>query len=147
MLRKLSILSIIGVATLFYSCESKTGTGVLAGGALGAGIGGIAGGGQGALIGGAAGVIAGGLIGASLDEQDRKNLDNQNSQTLKRVDKGEQLSVNDIINMHKAEISDQKIMDLIDKTGSHYTLNNYQVDRLREAGVSEKVINYMMYNT
>lgn len=147
MLKKLSILSIIGVATLFYSCESKTGTGVLAGGALGAGIGGIAGGGQGALIGGAAGVIAGGLIGASLDEQDRKNLDNQNSQTLKRVDKGEQLSVNDIINMHKAEISDQKIMDLIDKTGSHYTLNNYQVDRLREAGVSEKVINYMMYNT
>ena len=145
--KKTSILVLGLAATLFWGCESKTGTGALAGGALGAGIGGIAGGGSGALIGGAAGVIAGGLIGAYLDNQDQKNLQKQSPQTYRRVDNGERLSVNDVINLSKANISDDKIIDLIQKTDSHYTLNNYQIDRLRDAGVSEKVINYMMHKT
>lgn len=144
---KHSILVLTLASTLFWGCESKTGTGALAGGALGAGIGGIAGGGPGALIGGATGVIAGGLIGAALDENDQRSLERQSRQTYRRVDHGERLSVNDIINLSKANISDSTIIELIQKTGSHYTLNNYQIDRLRDAGVSEKVINYMMYKT
>lgn len=145
--KKTSILILGLVATLFWGCESKTATGALAGGALGAGVGGIAGGGKGALIGGAAGVIAGGLIGAALDESDQRNLQKQSPQTYRRVDNGERLSVNDVINLSKANINDDKIIELIKKTDSHYTLNNYQIDRLRDAGVSEKVINYMMYKT
>lgn len=145
--KKTSILVLGLAATLFWGCESKTGTGVLAGGAAGAGIGALAGGGKGALIGGAAGVIAGGLIGASLDNRDQKNLKQQSPQTYRRVDNGERLSVNDVINLSKADIDDDKIIELIQKTDSHYTLNNYQIDRLRDAGVSEKVINYMMYKT
>jgi len=144
---KTSILVLGIMATLFVGCESNTATGVLAGGALGAGVGGIAGGGTGALIGGAAGVIAGGLIGASLDESEQRRLERQSPQTYRRVDHGERLSVNDIINLSKSDISDDKIIDLIKKTESRYTLNNYQIERMRDAGVSEKVINYMMYNT
>jgi len=136
----LTILPLVG-------CESKTATGVLAGGALGAGIGGIAGGGQGALIGSAAGVIAGGLIGAALDENERANLKKQSPQTYRRIDQGERLSVNDVINMSKSHINDQKIIELMRKTSSRYNLNNYQVERLRNAGVSEEVINYMLYST
>ena len=145
--KKSSILMLGLAATLFWGCESKTGTGALAGGALGVGVGALAGGGTGALIGGAAGVLAGGLIGAALDNQDQRNLQKQSPQTYKRVDNGERLSVNDVINLSKAKIDDDKIIDLIQKTDSHYTLNNYQVDRLRDSGVSEKVVNYMMYKT
>ncbi|MCB1110542.1 MAG: hypothetical protein KDK64_06130 [Chlamydiia bacterium] len=147
MIKKSSILILAVGTALITGCESKTGTGVLAGGASGAAIGGIIGGGQGALIGGAAGVIAGGLIGAYLDNQDQKNLKEQSPQTYKRVDNGEKLSVNDVINLSKANVDDDKIIGLIQKTNSHYTLNSYQIDKLRDAGVSERVINYMMYNT
>ncbi|MEM8727119.1 MAG: glycine zipper domain-containing protein [Chlamydiota bacterium] len=134
-------------ATLIAGCESNTGTGALVGGAGGAAIGVIAGGGTGALIGGAAGVIAGGLIGAYLDDQESKNLKKQSSQTYRRVDNGEKLSVNDIIHLSQSDITDDKIIGLIRKTNSHYVLNTYQVDKLREAEVSEGVINYMLYNT
>jgi len=47
----------------------------------------------------------------------------------------------------KADVDDDKVIGLIQKTNSHYTLNSYQIDKLRDAGVSERVINYMMYNT
>ena len=147
-MKKSSPILILAVgAALITGCESNTGTGVLIGGASGAAIGGIAGGGTGALIGGAAGVIAGGLIGAYLDNQEAKSLKQQSPQTYRRVDNGEKLSVNDVINMSKAGVDDDKIIGLIQKTNSHYTLNSYQIDKLRDAGVSERVINYMMYNT
>jgi outer membrane lipoprotein SlyB len=147
MFKKSSIFVLALGATLIAGCESNTGTGVLLGGAGGAAIGGIIGGGQGALIGGAAGVIAGGLIGAYLDNQESKNLKDQSPQTYRRVDNGEKLSVNDVINLSKADVSDDKIISLIQKTNSHYTLNTYQTKKLRDAGVSERVINYMLYNT
>ena len=147
MIKKSSVLILAAGAMLLAGCESKTGTGVLVGGGSGAAIGGIAGGGKGALIGGAAGVIAGGLIGAYLDNQDQKNLKEESSQTYRRVDNGEKLSVNDIIHLSKSNIDDDKISSLIQKTESRYTLNNYQIDKLRDAGVSERVINYMIYNT
>jgi len=147
MINKSSILVLAAGMMLLTGCESKTGTGVLIGGASGAAIGGIAAGGSGALIGAAVGVVAGGLIGAYLDNQDQKNLKNESSQTYRRVDNGERLSVNDVINLSNSNIDDQKIISLIQKTKSRYTLNTYQIDKLRDAGVSEKVINYMMYNT
>ena len=147
MSKKSSVLVLAVGAVLLVGCESNTGTGVLVGGASGAAIGGIAGGGTGALIGGATGVIAGGLIGAYLDNQEQRNLKQQSPQTYRRVDNGERLSVNDVINLSQSGIDDNKIISLIQKTNSHYTLNTYQIDKLRSAGVSERVINYMMYNT
>lgn len=132
---------------LMFGCQTKAGTGALTGGALGVGIGAIAGGPQGAIIGGAAGAIAGGLIGAYLDETDRNNLRDRSPRTYRRIDQGEKLNVKDIINLHKAHVSPNKIIGLIDKTDSHFVLNTYQIDKLRSQGVSEKVINYMMNNT
>ena len=146
--KKSSILILATSAMLMAGCESKTGTGVLLGGATGAAIGGIASGsGTGALIGGAAGVIAGGLIGAYLDNEDQKNLHRQSPQTYKRVENSERLSVNDIINLSKANVDDDKIITLIEKTNSHYTLNNYQIEKLEKNDVSKRGINYMMYST
>ncbi|MDN3508962.1 MAG: glycine zipper domain-containing protein [Candidatus Neptunochlamydia sp.] len=147
MLKKSSILVLALGVMLIAGCESNTGTGVLVGGVSGAAIGSIAGGGTGALIGSAAGVIAGGFIGAYLDNQESKNLKEHSPQTYRRVDNGEKLSVNDIINLSRSNVADDKIIGLIQKTNSHYTLNSYQVDKLRDAEVSKRVINYMIYNT
>ena len=119
-MKKNTLLLCALVGPLLFSCSSKTGTGVLVGGGSGALIGGLAGGGTGALIGGAAGVIAGGLIGGALDNEDQKNLKRESERTYYRVDKNEQLSIDDIIRLQRAKISDDKIIELIKKTNSHY---------------------------
>lgn len=137
-------LSFALCALMLAGCESKAATGIFAGGATGAGIGAIAGGGTGAAIGAAAGAIGGGLIGAYLDTQDQKSLQRQNQGTYDRVDNGERLSVNDVINLHKANIADDKIIDLLKKTKSRFNLTPKEIDRLQRAGVSNTVINYMM---
>lgn len=126
------------------SCQSKTATGVLAGGVVGAGIGGAVGGGQGALIGGAAGVIGGGLIGAALDEQDRKVMEQSSPRTVDRMDRGEPLTINDVIRLSQGGVSDKTIIQYMQKTNSTYSLSQAQIRRLQDGGVSQKVINYMV---
>ncbi|MEN9654091.1 MAG: hypothetical protein RL235_203 [Chlamydiota bacterium] len=126
------------------ACTSNTGTGVLAGGALGAGVGGLAGGGKGALIGGAAGVIAGGLVGAALDEQDRKVMERSSPRTVDRMDHGEPLTINDVIKLSQGGVSDDSIISYMKETNSSYRLSQAQVRRLRDSGVSQRVIDYMI---
>ena len=82
-----------------------------------------------------------------LDEQDRYNLIQISRQTYDRICKGEQLGINDIINMSKIAISDDNIIYLIQSTNSSYCLNEFHVERLYQARVSEDVIYYMLYNT
>lgn len=125
-------------------CQSKTGTGALAGGAVGAGVGGALGGGQGALIGGAAGVLAGGLIGASLDDQDRKVMEQSSPRTVDRMDRGEPLTVNDVIRLSQGGVSDSTIIGYMEQTNTTYRLSQAQIRRLQDAGVSQRVVNYMV---
>ena len=129
---------------ILTGCETRTQSGALIGGGSGAIIGGAVGGGQGALIGGAVGVIGGAMIGSALDDADRQRVAEQSPRTLNRVDNGEELSIHDIIALHSSGVSDEKIIELIQKTNSHYTLNTYKIQRMKEAGVSDRVINYMM---
>jgi len=147
MLKKSSILLFIVGTMVIAGCESKSGSGALIGGAGGAAIGSIVGGGEGALIGGAAGAITGGVIGAILDHQDQKNLQRESLHTYQRIERGDKLSVNDVINLSNANVEENKIINLIEKTNSHYTLNIYQIDQLRKAKVSEKVISFMIEKT
>ena len=137
-------ISLILIVLIIGSCATNTGTGVLAGGALGAGIGGIAGGGQGALIGGAAGVIAGGLIGAALDEQDRRVMERSSPRTVDRMDRGDPLTINDVIKLSQGGVSDDTIIRYMHDTGSTYNLSQAQIRRLQDAGVSQRVINEMI---
>ena len=143
-MKKNRLLIVALGTTLLSGCATNTGTGILAGGASGAALGGIIGGGEGALIGGAAGIIAGGLIGGYLDNEDQKRLEQESPKTYHKVDQGEKLSLTDIIHLSKAKIPDDKIIDLIKKTDSHYLLNPAQIDLLREEGVSKKVIDFMI---
>lgn len=144
-MKKKSYLLAIAICGLaLTSCESKAGTGALVGGAVGVGAGAALGGGTGALIGGAVGATSGAIIGAMLDESERNAVEEQSPRTLRHIDRGEQLTVNDVISLHKAGIDDRKIMDLIDKTDSTYSLSTSSIHRLERAGVSDRVVNYMM---
>ena len=132
------------LAIMLTGCETKTGTGALAGGALGAGIGGIAGGGQGALIGGAVGALGGGLVGAHLDAEDRKVMENSSPSTVERMDKGEPLTYNDIIRLSQGGVADDTIIRYIRETRTTYKLSQYHIRKLQQGGVSQRVINYMI---
>lgn len=138
-------LAVFGSAVLLTSCESKTGTGALAGAGVGALAGGLIGGNAtGALIGGAVGAAGGALIGAALDAQDRENLQQNSPQTLQRIDNREQLSIYDVEAMAKNGLSDDVIIEQIKNTKSVFYLTSDQIIELKQAGVSEKVIQYMM---
>jgi hypothetical protein len=93
------------VAVLVSGCETpygtpdRTGTGALAGGAIGAFSGAVIGGrhaGEGALIGGAIGAITGGLIGHSMDQEEQERLRASAPQTYDRVEQGQPLAVADV---------------------------------------------------
>lgn len=137
-------ISFLLLAAISASCASNTGTGVIAGTVLGASIGSIAGGGKGAFIGTAAGAIAGGLIGAALDVQDRKVMERNSPRTVDRMDRGEPLTINDVIKLSQGGVSDDTITDYMFETSSYYHLSQAQVRRLQDAGVSQRIINKMI---
>lgn len=138
------LLTLTFLTLLSTGCSTNTGTGVIAGGVLGAGIGGITNGGRGALIGSAAGIIAGGLVGMILDSQDRKVMQQSSPRTVDRMDRGEPLTINDVIKLSQGGVSDDTIITYMKERQTTYTLSQAQIRRMQDAGVSQRVINFMM---
>ena len=139
-------LATLSVLILLTACETKTGTGALAGAGVGALAGGLIGGNAtGALIGAGVGALAGGLIGAALDEQDRKIMEQNSPQTLQRIDNRQQLSIYDIEALSKNGINDDVIIGQIQNTKSVFYLTPEQIIELKDAGVSQRVIEYMVH--
>ena len=136
--------SAILLILIFASCATNTGTAAFTGGLLGAGVGGLAGGKKGGLIASAAGIIAGGLIGATLDEQDRLVMQKNSPRTVDRMDRGDPLTINDVIKLSQNGVSDDTIMHYMHETLSFYSLSQTQVRRLQHSGVSQRVINIMI---
>lgn len=131
--------------TCLFGCQSKAGTGALAGGAVGAGAGAlIAGSGTGVLVGAAAGTVGGAIIGASLEDTDRDALRAQSPQTLSKIDNGEQLTVEDIKKMTRAGLSDHAIIHQIEATHSVFYLSTADIISLKQSDVAQKVIDYMI---
>jgi outer membrane lipoprotein SlyB len=128
-----------------FGCESKTGTGALAGAGIGA-IGGaaISGSAGGALIGAGVGAATGAIVGAILDSSDRKALDRESPSTTRKIDRGEPLSTSDVKKMTKAGLSDDVIISQIDATKSEFHLSSADIIDLKKAGVSQRVINHMI---
>ena len=139
-----AFISLILSTLISTSCASNTGTGVLAGGVVGAGIGGIVGAGGGALIGAAAGILAGGVVGAGLDQQDRRTMEKSSPRTVDRMDRQEPLTINDVIKLTQGGVADSTIIEYLQGSDSSYTLSQTQIRRLQDAGVSEPVIRYMI---
>jgi surface antigen len=126
----------------------RTATGALigagAGVATGALIGGGRHGGEGALIGGALGAITGGLIGHSLDQEEQARLRAQAPQTYQRIDQGQPIGTEDIKSLVKAGISDDVIISQIRNSHTVYRLSANDIIDLHNAGVSQKVLDYMI---
>jgi outer membrane lipoprotein SlyB len=128
--------------------QNNTGSGALIGGAMGAitgsAMGGRHNGGPDALIGAAAGAIAGGLIGNSMDQEQQARLRQQAPQTYVKVDQGQPLSVADVKALAKAGISEDVIISQIRNSHTIYHLSTADIIDLRDAGVTDKVVNYMI---
>ncbi|HLB52337.1 MAG TPA: hypothetical protein VJK48_01335 [Chlamydiales bacterium] len=137
------LISILFAAFFTTSCATNTGIGVMSGGGVGAGAGGLLGGWGGALVGAAAGALSGGLLGAVLDEQDRKVVNQSSPRTLERMDRGDPLTLNDVIRLSQVGVSDETIIKYLNETGSIYQLTQTQIRRLQDAGVSERIIHFM----
>ena len=122
------------------SCSSGAGTGALVGGGAGIGAGAlISGTPQGALIGGAVGAVSGATIGAAVDSNS-----NDGYQAPKNNKRQEQLSLEDIKRMAQAGVADDKIISVIHSTGSVYYLSSAEIADLKNNGVSQRVIDYMI---
>jgi outer membrane lipoprotein SlyB len=126
----------------------NTGSGALIGGALGAitgaAIGGGRHGGTDALFGAAAGAIAGGLIGHSMDQQQQAQLQSQAPETYVRVSQQQPLTTADIKALVKAGVSEDVVINQISSTHTGFRLSSADIIDLRDAGVSDKIINYMI---
>jgi uncharacterized protein YcfJ len=128
-----------------YGRPDYTASGALAGGATGAIIGSMARHpGSGALLGGAVGAVIGGLIGHGMDQAQEAQLRAQAPQTLERVRQGRPLALEDIKALARAGISDDVIISQIRNTGTVYHLSAADIIDLNRAGVSERVIRYMI---
>ena len=151
MIRTLCLVA--SVAILAIGCQTpegendRTATGALTGGILGAGTGAIIGGisghhaGEGALIGGAIGAVTGGIIG---NQQQRETLARQSPQTMQRVEQGQPLGLADIKALAKAGVSDEVIISQIRNSRSSYRLSTVEIIDLKDSGVSERVIDFMI---
>jgi outer membrane lipoprotein SlyB len=147
-------LSVAALSVLLSGCvnpdgsQNNTGTGALVGGAVGAFTGAVIGGprhgGEGALIGAAAGALAGGLIGNSADQEQAARLRAQAPQTYVKVDQGQPLSVADVKALAKAGISQDVIINQIKNSRTVFHLSAADIIDLRDAGVSDAVVNYMI---
>lgn len=126
---------------------NNTGTGALAGGAIGAASGAMLGGrngGAGALIGGAIGAITGGLIGNSMDQEQQERLREQAPQTYVRVQQNQPLAVADVKALAQAKVGDDIIISQIRNSHTVYHLSAADIIDLRNSGVSENVIDFMI---
>ncbi|MEY4386807.1 MAG: hypothetical protein RLY20_2090 [Verrucomicrobiota bacterium] len=155
-LLKLTIL-LASTTVVLTGCETydgqpnRTANGALIGGAVGATTGAIIGnnshggnGTAGALIGGAVGAIAGGAIGNSMDHQERARLQSQSPQTFQRVEQGQPLAVADVKALARANVGDDVIISQIRNTRTVYRLSANEIIELRDAGVSQHVIEFMI---
>src|SRR5882724_6323187 len=154
MKRHTLVLTVAGLAVFLSGCvnpdgsTNNTGTGALIGTGVGAFIGAVAGGprngGAGALIGAAAGALAGGLIGNSADREEEARLRAQAPQTYERAVQGTPLSLADVKALAKAGISEDVMINQIKNSRTVFHLTSADIIDLRDSGVSDKVINYMI---
>jgi uncharacterized protein YcfJ len=141
---------------LTVGCETpegrldRTASGALAGGAIGAGTGAIIGNyaghntAGGAAIGGAIGALTGGLVGHSIDQSQRERVQQQSPQTMARVDAGQPLVLADIKALARAGVSDDIIISQIRSSRTVYRLSTAEIIDLKDSGVSNRVIDFMI---
>jgi len=148
LVKVLTLAALSGILTGCVAPDGRpdnTGTGALVGGASGAAIGAMAdrrNPAAGAAIGGVAGLITGALIGHSVDQQNAAR---------ERAPGGPALppppSLADIKALARAGVSDDIIINQINNSRAVYHLDASAIIDLSQAGVSQRVITYMINTT
>ena len=82
--------------------------------------------------------------GYTLDECERNALLEFSPRTLHRIDKRRELNICDVMNMHEAGICDEVIIGVILDTRSSYHLTTSDIIRLKNFGLSQKLIDTMI---
>ncbi|HVT90465.1 MAG TPA: YMGG-like glycine zipper-containing protein [Tepidisphaeraceae bacterium] len=143
-------LFVILIGAGLVGCETNTETGALAGGAGGALVGGTIGslshsrGGEGALIGAAVGAIGGALVGNQIDRSESVEHGRVNEAEYdRRRSYGDSITKNDVVTWSKRGVSDEVIIDRIDRSNASFHLTAADINDLRDRGVSPCVIEAM----
>lgn len=153
-------MTIAATSLVLVGCKTPEGTtnhaanGALIGGVIGATALGLLGStshhdsganaAAGALIGGAMGALTGASVGHAMDQEAAARLRTQAPQTYERVDQRQPLAIADIKAMAKAGVGDEVIISQIVNSRTVYRLSASEIIELHEAGVSQKVIEYMI---
>ena len=142
---------IVSVGFAPLGCENKAETGALVGGGSGAAVGGLIGSmshsraGEGALIGAGVGAITGALVGHGMDEADKQKQRDQEVAADYQTDPyaGHIVTQHDVIKWTNHGTRDDIIIDSIERSGTVFHLSRSDEQDLRDAGVSEMVIQEM----
>ena len=126
---------------LVAGCETNAGTGMLAGGTLGALAGGAIGAathhaGTGALIGAAAGATLGGVTGAAVDNHEQKVAMRADAQ--RRA-----MGLQDVVTLTRDGTSDEIIINQVRTSGTVFHLSGDEIHWLKENQVHDCVIEAM----
>lgn len=144
-------LLVVSLGVGAAACQNKTQTGALVGGLGGAGVGAAIGSasgnaGKGALIGGAVGLVGGGLVGHGMDKSDEKKQ--RQAREDRRYEersyaRSERVTRDDIVDWTEDGVSDEVIIDRIERSDTVFRLSAKDQNTLRDFGVSEDVIRAM----
>jgi len=122
-----------------------TASGALGGAATGAIIGSMAEHpGPAPLVGAAVGAVAGGLVGHGMDQAQEAHLRAQSPQTVQRLEQSQPLTVADVKALAKAGIGDDLVISQIRNSRTVYRMSTADIIDLKNSGVSEKVIDFMI---
>lgn len=83
-------------------------------------------------------------VGSSLDAQDKKVMEQSSPRTVDRMERGDPLTIGDIIKLHESGISDETVIRYIRLTKTSYDLNQTNIRRLQNTGVSQRIIDFML---
>jgi 5'-3' exoribonuclease 2 len=155
-LKQLCTFALIGsIGFASVGCETKAGTGALVGAGSGAALGAIIGnqshgrGTEGALIGAGVGALGGALVGNELDKQDREKEkerqreDQYAGYDYRRDGSSDPITKRDVVKWTQRGTRDDVIIDRIERSGTVFHLSRGDEQDLRDAGVSEMVIQEM----
>lgn len=154
------LAAVVTAAAVVVGCETKAQTGALVGALGGAAVGGAIGShsharaGEGAAIGAAAGAVGGLLVGHAMDKSDEKKArereryeyDRSGSNYGYRSTSGgttNTITRRDVIDWNSRGVSDEVMVDRIERSGQVFRLTAADENELRDAGVSETVIRAM----
>jgi hypothetical protein len=130
--------------TNYYGEPDYTASGALVGGTTGMIAGSMSRSPAGPLVGAAVGALAGGIIGHGLDQEKEARLRAQAPMTVERIEQNQPMTLEDVKELNEAGVSDDLIITQIRNSYTVYHLTTANIIDLKDAGVNEKVIDYMI---